>query len=579
MNIHDLVLIGDAKALEELISSHPNPKQLVNLSGGGWTETPLFIALRQPHVNLEVVRLLLEAGADPNQVRSDSLRSPGRDEFAIALMLKHGNLSLLKLFEKHGARLRGVFADGYTAVLWAIYAENDAEEIVEYLLQKGFAPNARTYFSNDTPIYAALRLGRYRLVDILLAAGAEESERLWTPLIKVCAIGTLEEVQRILAKTDDLDADDATGRSALDVALRRGHREIVDALLAAGASVTVDTKVRCGSLGNAISSGNLDLVRLVLDKLAGVDSEQSHFDSALESAVAHGNSEVVRMLIEERGASFGQEAIESALEYSDNRDIILMLLDIGADPAKLSKEGRRVLVGLPAASEVPLATISEDQYRAARYVREGRSNPEDLTDPFRLAMVQAGLNAYAPRCRFNDPPSFACGLTSNDRPPQVWCFDRFGQSFTPLPDGRTILIAGEHEDSYDPDFCIYNDVTVIFPDGQIQLFGYPYSVFEPTDFHTATLVGDFIWIIGGLGYMHQREGHVPVYRLDVRDYSIERIETYGAVPPRFYNHRATLVGESEIEVHVHGSMLGQPGKPESTILRLDTASRNWTIEG
>ena len=38
-----------------------------------------------------------------------------------------------------------------------------------------------------------------------------------------------------------------------------------------------------------------------------------------------------------------------------------------------------------------------------------------------------------------------------------------GRSTVWLPDGRVVLIAGEHEDSYDPDFCIYNDVVVIQP--------------------------------------------------------------------------------------------------------------------
>ncbi len=35
-----------------------------------------------------------------------------------------------------------------------------------------------------------------------------------------------------------------------------------------------------------------------------------------------------------------------------------------------------------------------------------------------------------------------------------WTNQRFGQTTTVLPDGRTLAIAGEHEDSYDPDFWI-----------------------------------------------------------------------------------------------------------------------------
>ena len=91
------------------------------------------------------------------------------------------------------------------------------------------------------------------------------------------------------------------------------------------------------------------------------------------------------------------------------------------------------------------------------------------------------------------------------------CFDRFGQSSNQLPDGRVVCIAGEHEDSYDPDFYIYNDVVIQQPDGRIDIFGYPREVFPPTDFHTATLVGNRIVLIGSLGYPDERRpGETPV---------------------------------------------------------------------
>src|SRR5262252_8161373 len=39
-------------------------------------------------------------------------------------------------------------------------------------------------------------------------------------------------------------------------------------------------------------------------------------------------------------------------------------------------------------------------------------------------------------------------------PGPFWSWQRYGRTSTPLPDGRIIHIAGEHEDAYDPDFCI-----------------------------------------------------------------------------------------------------------------------------
>jgi hypothetical protein len=126
----------------------------------------------------------------------------------------------------------------------------------------------------------------------------------------------------------------------------------------------------------------------------------------------------------------------------------------------------------------------------------------------------------------------------------VWCAQRFGQSISFLPDGRIIQVAGEHEDSYDPDFCIYNDVFVHHPDGRIQIFGFPREVFPPTDFHTATLVGRKLYLIGSLGYHGERRpGSTPVYRLDIDDLRIERVDTRGENPGWIYKHRAQLSGD------------------------------------
>lgn len=70
-------------------------------------------------------------------------------------------------------------------------------------------------------------------------------------------------------------------------------------------------------------------------------------------------------------------------------------------------------------------------------------------------------------------------------PTWVWPGYRFGGTETELRDGRRVFIAGEHEDYYDPDFCIYNDVIVEDKSGKERIFTYPPEVFPPTDGHVA----------------------------------------------------------------------------------------------
>jgi len=154
--------------------------------------------------------------------------------------------------------------------------------------------------------------------------------------------------------------------------------------------------------------------------------------------------------------------------------------------------------------------VSKHGYLAQAARRFGRANPERMDVEHWVEMVRTGEGAYVAAMRH-------LGDDASNHPEPGWCFERFGMTRTRLPDGRVVCVAGEHEDYYDPDFCIYNDVVVIAPDGGVSIFGYPEDVFPPTDFHTATLVGSRIVLIGSLGYYDRRTfGHTPVYELDLQ---------------------------------------------------------------
>lgn len=123
-------------------------------------------------------------------------------------------------------------------------------------------------------------------------------------------------------------------------------------------------------------------------------------------------------------------------------------------------------------------------------------------------------------------------------------------------------IAGEHEDSYDSDFCIYNDVFVHHPDGAIDIYGYSESVFPPTDFHAATLLGDSIYIIGSVGYHGTRQfGTTPIYRFDTTSFRIEPVPAGGTMPGWIHGHRAIAISPEEIRIS-GGTLATWNGKKE-----------------
>lgn len=207
-------------------------------------------------------------------------------------------------------------------------------------------------------------------------------------------------------------------------------------------------------------------------------------------------------------------------------------------------------------------------------------------------MVRHRVDPYSVRMELGLEPNYgscsggACGLTEPD-----WCFDRFGMSTTRMPDGRIVCIAGEHEDWYDPDFCIYNDVTVLRPaagrdevtpdSGEVEIYGYPESIFPPTDFHSATLVGGTIYIIGRLGYQaHRRPGQTPIVKLDAATYQVEQIEAAGPCPGWIYKHHASY-DAARHAIIVRGGKLDAPGAqkrpPNLAAHRLLLADMRWEV--
>ncbi|WP_165246604.1 hypothetical protein [Paludisphaera soli] len=168
---------------------------------------------------------------------------------------------------------------------------------------------------------------------------------------------------------------------------------------------------------------------------------------------------------------------------------------------------------------------------------EGRPPGHDLAAP---PLVPRPRWASAPGVRRHFDVGYE---SSRDRP--VWTFDRWGATRDRLPDGRVVCIGGEYEDYYDPDFCIYNDVVVLEPDGSVAIYGYPRDVFPPTDYHTSTVMGDRLVVIGGLGYQGERRpGATPVFILHLDDYRIEPLETRGEPPGWIFEHSARVEGES-----------------------------------
>jgi ankyrin repeat protein len=565
--LHIAVQRGDIAALKSLLDSEDDG---INRLVDGYS--PLMLAASTPEAGIDILQALIDAGADVDQM-SEGFYDVGRTPLAMALGA--GALDKVELLVTAGANVH-YQRDGYNALLDAVHGHDvlrDAKllALLARLIEWRVSLNAVTRYA-ESGLRVLSRIGRFDAVRMLLLAGADAAELAWTPLMRATAIGTLEDVKAELVGKPDLETRDWWLRTAFLIAVRAGDLAKAELLWAAGANMNAVGRCDVPALSLAIESGQLDMARHLIRLGCNVDQPDEFGHTPLMYAVESGNDAAVDLLIAS-GADLMEEKDYGPLYEARDRSVILRLFKAGADPADISREGMRVLLGFPAEPKLLELDVSRDEYRAGSARRFGKTNPELMNDPFWLAMIKSGATGYGAAMKYE-----------GERPREwdpVWCADRFGQSWTLMEDGRIILVGGEHEDSYDPDFCIYNDVWVRQPDGRFDIYGYPEDDFPPTDFHTATLVGKQIWLVGSLSYQGRRAmGETQVFTLDTADFRMRAVQTKGDKPGWISRHRARLVNGSTIEVSGGKVCVMKDGREEydtaQGVHRLDLRTGVWS---
>lgn len=415
-------------------------------------------------------------------------------------------------------------------------------DAVKTLLERGVDPNVVTEYG-ESPLRVSSNNGRFDVVALLLRSGADPKQLGWTNLFHEVAFGTVENIKTLLNQGADLTVRDYWNRTPWLLSLQVGDVRKAELLLVAGSDL--EARGRCGktAMAHAIQSNQVNMLLWLVAGDFDIEAYDDFGETPLCTAAELGATECTRVLVDTGADVFRENPVSKtrglrAIENAANLDIVRILVDAGENLNDISNEMRAALVGLEF-DRVPL--VSEKDYWLGKNRRFGISNPEPIDNKFWKAMMKSGASAWHARDLFGD--------TNIARTQPVWCFQRFGKSINELRDGRFIEIAGEHEDHYAPDFCIYNDVIVHKGNGSPDIFIYPRDVFPPTDFHTATLVDQHIYIIGNLGYPEDRQpGHTPVYRLHIDTLKIEEIRTHGESPGWISGHKAYCTDGTEITI-------------------------------
>jgi ankyrin repeat protein len=579
--LHEIVQAGDVDALVQQLENGAAVDARDDRD-----RTPLMAIFDEDTVadeqtSIAMMRVLLSYGADCNAVKSE-LGSMVR---VLTLAVRSGTLAQIEFLLEAGADASYQDENGYNVLIYAMNARSRGKgesllPLLELLLAHGAPVNGESDWG-ESALSISSHNARFDVVKRLLQAGADGDVLEWTPLMFFIALGDTATVEQLLRAGANLEARDGWERTPFLLSLETGDVEKAKLLLEAGSDL--NQRSRCGktALMHAIESGQPEMFAWLIAQGADLNAQDEFGETALMKAAEDGATEFVRQLIEagvdihltnateqrkQRLTEIRQEmnldlpaSLIAKLERNDlpgatainkaaNLDIVRLLVAAGADLNDISDEMRAELTGLETEGEL---VCSEQSYWQEKYRRFGSTNPELMNCEFWKAMVRSGEAACGARVTFGDDENF--------EDEAVWSFYRFGKSITELPDGRIIEIGGEHEDSYDTDFCIYNDVFVHHGNGRFDIYGYPESVFPPTDFHTATLVGDVIYIIGCLGYDGTcRSGETPVYKLHCDTLQIEAVATSGDKPGWINSHKAIYSRDSQTDtIYIFGGKVIQ----------------------
>jgi ankyrin repeat protein len=367
---------GDAQAVRALLRS-PSDCAAHRILGSlllpaHYTDTP---------ARLEIVRALLEGGADPNGrteegkpfVHFFAARNNSAVELqALELMFAHGmdahamhgetsTLMLAAMAKDRGmvSLLLGKGVDVHlkrgaeSALAFAIYGEPSTvpeqreaqRQVVGLLLAHG--AEADTVDSRGKSVlYYAAEIGDLELARLVLQKGASV-DRSWrmtkdTPLMKAADSGDIALVKLLLEHGADPAKANVLGTTALDRAASRGHTEVALLLLRAKAPGP-------RALWNAAGGGNSSMLLALLQGGAEVDAIDGYGWTALMHACRGGHSAAARMLLDS-GARVdvadpktGLTPLMLACE-KNSRELVQLLLERKAAVDAADAQGRSVLV-------------------------------------------------------------------------------------------------------------------------------------------------------------------------------------------------------------------------------------------
>ncbi|NXL00359.1 ASB3 protein, partial [Mesembrinibis cayennensis] len=254
--IHEAAAHNSSECLRLLVRAAPSDDYINSKTFEGICA--LHLSAR--HGSLEGIRVLLEAGADPNEVTTEATT-------ALFLAVENGHADIVKFLLEHGANVKGPHSwCGWNSLHQASF--QGCTEIMKILLEKGAGKECKDDFG-ITPLFVAAQYGKLESLRLLVSHGADincQAKDRATPLLIAAQEGHTECVELLLSKGADpnLYCNEDNWQLPIHAAAEMGHKKILELLIPVTDRICDKGKGKVSPVYSAVYGGHKECLEVLL---------------------------------------------------------------------------------------------------------------------------------------------------------------------------------------------------------------------------------------------------------------------------------------------------------------------------
>jgi len=297
--------------------------------------TPLMRAC-EAGVDLEVLRFLIDAGADVNAITKSLAYTP-------LMMASPANVPAnVQLLIAAGADVGYVTPAGYNALVGLAHTESpDRLSVIEVLLEAGCDPNQISEYG-ESVLRNAIRRGNRSIARLLVDHEADREIANLSPLNWAVLLGTLDDVQVEVERGADIEAVDGSNLTPWMMAVVLGDLVKAQWLLGKGSRTDVVGLYDSPPLVFAAEKGDIEMCQWLLSIGCDINQPSGLSTTPLEVAAQAKSADLVAFLLE-AGANIRNPEGTDAIVQAGSADVARLLVDAGCDIDAIAPDGSTVL--------------------------------------------------------------------------------------------------------------------------------------------------------------------------------------------------------------------------------------------